>query len=152
MPGQYNSSSIEGGIFAEVSVQAPVVPTSHASRSSIEGGIFGSAPVDRPTSARNNITKSSLDGGLFGGAGAYTEPDAAPSRSKPAKSALPDHIAGMTTARDEPAVNPLQQSLRVNPNRSSVEGGIFGPQAPAANKAVARVNPNTSSIPGGIFG
>jgi len=159
MPGRHNSSSIEGGIFGENSVRATPLPKAHASYSSIEGGIFGE-PAARPITPRESITKSSIEGGVFGGQPAEAENMIPTARAKCSMDApSKEHVAGFK-AKEAPYFEERPQSARSDPNRSSVQGGIFGaqPGEPIGEDgrdratSYARSDPNRSSIKGGIFG
>jgi len=153
MPGRHNSSSIEGGIFAEVTVTQQQLPRAHTNFSSIQGGIFGTDDAARPVTPRNAITKSSIEGGVFGGQPVANE-NAGLQRQKAAP-VKHEHTAGMpartidTASREYAA--PLN-SARSDPNKSSIQGGIFGGSQATPAKSVPRSNPNASSIEGGIFG
>ena len=57
-------------------------------------------------------------------------------------------VAGVKLASDEERPT----TARNDPNKSSIEGGIFGRSGPAHAAAGSRADPNRSSIPGGIFG
>uniref|UniRef100_A0A7S3B354 Uncharacterized protein n=1 Tax=Haptolina ericina TaxID=156174 RepID=A0A7S3B354_9EUKA len=123
MPGRYNSSSIEGGIFAEVAVTQPPPRRAHASHSSIEGGIFGNDSSSRPVTPRNAITKSSIEGGVFAGQPIEVE-NMIPRAVKPT-AVVKEHTAGMISRPVDDYSEPLK-SARSDPNRSSIQGGIFG--------------------------
>ena len=95
------------------------------------------------------MTASSVDGGVFGGQ-VWKEKENA--RSRGAVPIAKDHVAGVPLKRDgEAYVAPLV-SARGDPNRSSIEGGIFSHGAPTPQRNVPRGNPNRSSVEGGIFG
>lgn len=209
--GKNNGSSIEGGIFAPINVQAAPLPKTSTNYSSVEGGarralrpraapsararprraassartpsarapsaraprpradrahphaagIFGTTDYAQHQPRKNNINQPSQAGGVFGG-GAY-EADAPKQRVAPVQRLPVEqlHVAGQASAPaskanlfDEMASPPLAPlaSARVNPNASSVQGGIFGAAAPTPTKGVPRSNPNASSVQGGIFG
>jgi len=153
MPGRHNSSSIEGGIFAEVPITQQQQPRAHTNYSSIQGGIFGTDDSSRPVTPRNAITKSSIEGGVFGGQPVPNE-NMGPQRTK-AVAMKPEHVAGMPARTLDTVPNdyaaPLN-SARSDPNKSSIQGGIFGSSNQGPAKFVPRSNPNASSIEGGIFG
>lgn len=180
--GKNNSSSVPGGIFGEPMNNAPppprsarpspfeqmsaAAPTAPANKqnintSSLPGGIFGGAE-SAPSERRENVTKSSVEGGIFGGNNpyAYAEPTANPTKASvssidtnmAAGQAMPEQenfslFAGGAAAPLAPA-----PSSRFNPNRPSVEGGIFGAPPAMHKPQIQRANPNSSSIEGGIFG
>ena len=107
-----------------------------------------------------NVTASSLAGGLFFDDGSSTaRAGAKPEKVKLDPAAMPE--AGTVTVADvkdglfthDAALQPLV-SARANPNKTSVDGGIFSKGAPTPQKTArgGMINRNASSVPGGIFG
>ena len=113
-------------------------------------GIFG-APAARPVTTRESITKSSIDGGLFGGQPAEAE-NQIPTARRAAPAMAKDHVAGFKVKEAREASVPTPGANGRDPNRSSVQGGIFGNEASLERPMSARTDPNRSSIQGGIFG
>lgn len=163
---RHNGSSIEGGIFGNVSAPPAPLPSNHCTYSSQEGGIFGEAPKPAST-PRGAITGSSIQGGVFGGV-TYDSENPAFKRRSDIKGQKLDpaamQIAGnktMVTSLNNGVewtsnpVEPLQVSARDH-NASSINGGIFGGEAAQCaadyKPLSSRRNFNASSIPGGIFG
>jgi len=148
---RFYSATRSTGIFAEVPITAQAAPKAHASYSSIEGGIFG-GPASRPITPRESITKSGIEGGVFGGQPVNAENELPRARAKTPVVAK-EHTAGVAT-RKEMGVAPAPplNSARSDPNRSSIQGGIFGAGSMAPPSPRVRSNPNQSSIQGGIFG
>ena len=151
--------------FEQMSAAPPSAPANkqNINTSSLPGGIFGGSEPAQ-SERRENVTKSSIEGGIFGGNNpyAYAEPTANPTKASALTSVIdPNMAAGQAMPTGEGfslfaggAAAPLAPapSSRSNPNRSSVEGGIFGAPTTMHKPQIQRANPNSSSIEGGIFG
>jgi len=128
MPGRYNASSIEGGIFGVHSEDI--------------------ASTERPLTARSAAAvRDSVGATLFNADNAFAQTQAPKMRLKPEDCSA----AGVVKRKElEPTATP-----RLDPNASSVEGGIFygeGSSMASAKAPPTARDSNASSIKGGIFG
>lgn len=157
MSALFSPCHARAGIFGAPVEQATPV-RSAITGSGISGGIFAEPEIKQPNSARKNVNNSSVDGGIFGG---YSHVEAPVVRA-PKGPVAGTGAAGMAQVKGDSvemtwdetpqaALQPLA-SARSNPNRSSIQGGIFGAGPAPVKASVARSNPNASSIQGGIFG
>lgn len=143
--------------------QAPLPRPTTGPRSDQVGGIFGAA-IAAPPAPRGNMTKSSIEGGIFSSESAYGQQGAYPEPPRSARGPKPmiDQSRSAGQASKAPKENDIFNSaplaevgsatFRSNPNKPSIEGGIFGAPPAMSKPSIARGNPNASSIPGGIFG
>mmetsp|Transcript_31568 Transcript_31568/g.52231 ORF Transcript_31568/g.52231 Transcript_31568/m.52231 type:complete len:139 (-) Transcript_31568:190-606(-) len=119
-----------------------------AGESSIEGGIFG-GPTAVP-STRSNIQstapRNTVQTDLFGGHAGWGTEEVASKRLDP--SAM-DAAGSKKQLGGEDARAALTE--RHDPNKSSINGGIFGGTA-NSDQLRPKMDRNRSSIPGGIFG
>ena len=143
--------------------QAPPPRPTTGTRSDQVGGIFGAA-LAAPPAPRGNMTKSSIVGGIFSSESAYGQQGAYPEPPRSARGPKPviDQSRSAGQASKAPKENDIFNSaplaevgsanFRSNPNKPSIEGGIFGAPPPMSKPSISRGNPNASSIEGGIFG
>jgi len=143
-----NNSSIAGGIFGEGASAAPADCKVHrTNQSSVEGGIFCADPMvrqSRPTLTPRGTVGTEIFGGQNAG---WASADAPKPRLDPTKC----EAAGAKRADESVAVE-RPMSARSDPNRSSIDGGIFGHAGSSRGQSGGRADPNRSSVPGGIFG
>ena len=155
MPGMYNSSSIEGGIFGANPVQIPKIKIGQMGEnnsSSVKGGIFAEPAAFQATPRTSQLTYSSVQGGIFADAPTRSSPDMRPKTGIRHTVTEEDAVAGKKLERDtQSALQPLKTS-RTNTN--SIQDGIFSKEAPTPVKhqRAATYNHNQSSVQGGIFG
>jgi len=150
----YAAEMTKSSVFdAPVQAPPPSRPTTGPHSSAGVGGIFGAA-VQEPTARREAVTKSSVDGGIFSTSSAYGQSaHDAPEPPRSARGPKPqvdvNRVAGQST---KVLAEVPSGQFRSNPNKPSIDGGIFGAPPPMSKPDIKRGNPNASSIPGGIFG
>eukprot|EP00320_Phaeocystis_rex_P020033 CAMPEP_0119077590 /NCGR_PEP_ID=MMETSP1178-20130426/95568_1 /TAXON_ID=33656 /ORGANISM="unid sp, Strain CCMP2000" /LENGTH=156 /DNA_ID=CAMNT_0007059961 /DNA_START=44 /DNA_END=514 /DNA_ORIENTATION=+ len=156
MPGRFNSSSVDGGIFAEQPVQIPQVKINTVGQhnsSSLQGGIFAEPAAFQATPRTSQMTTSSVQGGIFADGGASQVKDMRPKTASRHRVTDNDAVAGKKLERDNHDSAALQPLRSARANQNSVDGGIFSGQAPTPIKQRgATCYRNASSVPGGIFG